>query len=205
MKKTTNYIVMLLAAQALMAFTAAQAAIQAVGSVTTATVSTDPVNGNKKVTLGLTTGGALEISPFAPDVVRVRYPWVGIWPKEEVAIAKWFDQWPSFSATFTDDGNVYRISTPELDIEVIKSPNALVHFKSKQGFYLSRDYRIEYDALYDAVSDSSYDNVRYTHALPVQFKLKNIREMPAGEAYFGLGEYAGPMNRRGRNIQMWNS
>jgi len=205
MKMTLKYIAIVLVAYGVAALSAAEAAIQAVGSVTTTAISTDPVNGNKKVTFGLTTGGAIEISPYAPDLVRVRYHWDGIWSKEDVAIAKWFDQWPSFTATFTDEGNVYRISTPALDVEVVKSPNVLVHFKSKQGFYLSRDYRIEYDSLYDAVSDTSYDNVRYSHALPTKFKLKNIREMPAGEAYFGLGEYAGPLNRRGRDIQMWNS
>jgi alpha-glucosidase len=204
MKKTVKYIVMGVAAWLAVA-PRAEAAIQAVGSITTATVSTDPVNGNKKVTFALSTGGALEVAPYAPDLVRVRYHWDGIWSKEDVAINKWFDQWPGFASTFSDEGNVYRITTPDLEVEVIKSPNALVHFKSKQGFYLSRDNRIEYDAAYDAVADSTYDNVRYTHAFPYQFKLKNIREMPAGEAYFGLGEYAGPMNRRGRDIQMWNS
>ncbi|HMO03567.1 MAG TPA: glycoside hydrolase family 31 protein [Kiritimatiellia bacterium] len=183
----------------------AHAAIQAAGSVTAATVTTDPVNGNKKVTFTLSTGGALEVAPYAPDVVRVRFHWDGIWAKEDVAIAKPFDQFPGFAATFSDLGATYVIATPELDIEVVKSPNVLVHFKSKQGFYLSRDYRIEYETLYDPISDPSYDNVRYTHAFPVQFKLKNIREMPAGEAYFGLGEYPGPMNRRGRDIQMWNA
>jgi len=181
------------------------AAIQAIGSVNSTTVSTDPVNGNKKVTFGLSSGGALEISPYAPDVVRVRYHWDGIWSKEDIAIAKGFDQWSAFTATFTDEGNVYRISTPQVEVEVVKSPSVQVHFKSKQGFYLSRDNRIEYDTAYNGVADTTYDNVRYTHAFPFQFKLKNIREMPSGEAYFGLGEYAGPMNRRGRDIQMWNS
>ena len=198
-------VVALLGLLGLYALTPVHAAIQAVGSVTTATITTDPVNGNQKVTFGLTTGGALEISPYADDVVRVRFHWDGIWPKEEMAIAKPFDQWPSTSASFQDQGNLYTITTPDLVVEVVKSPNVQVNFKSPQGFYLSKDNRIEYDVAYDAIGDGTYDNVRYTHALPYQFKLKNIREMPANEAYFGLGEFAGPMNRRGKDIQMWNS
>jgi alpha-glucosidase len=181
------------------------AAIQVAGSVTTVTVTSDPANGNQKATFGLTTGGAMEISPYAPDVIRVRFHWDGIWTKEDIAIAKPFGEWPAFTATFADQGATYLISTPAVDVEVVKGPSVKVHFKSKQGFYLSKDSAIEYDILYDPISDSTYDNVRYTHALPFQFKLKNIREMPAGEAYFGLGEYAGPMNRRGRDIQMWNA
>lgn len=205
MNRIIKSIVVAWVCWAIAGLTGVWAAIQAPGSVTVASISTDPSNGNSKVTFTLSTGGAIEVSPYAPDVVRVRFHWDGIWSKEEVAITKPFGQWPAFAATFTDEGNVYRIATPQLDVEVVKSPNVLVHFKSKQGFYLSRDYRTEYETAYDPISDSSYNNVRYTHALPSQFKLKGIREMPAGEAYFGLGEYAGPMNRRGRDIQMWNS
>lgn len=205
MKKWKSHIFALLGFVLILGVSSADAAIQSVGSVTTATVSTDPANGNKKVTFGLTTGGALEISPYAPDVVRVRFHWDGIWPKEDIAIAKSFGQWGGFTTTFTDLGNTYVISTPELDVEVIKSPSVKVNFKSKQGYYLSKDYAIEYDVAYNPITDTTYDNVRYTHAFPFQFKLKNIREMPAGEAYFGLGEYPGPMNRRGRDIQMWNA
>jgi alpha-glucosidase (family GH31 glycosyl hydrolase) len=29
--------------------------------------------------------------------------------------------------------------------------------------------------------------------------------MPTNEAYFGLGEYAGPLNRRGLDWQGWNA
>jgi len=181
------------------------AAIQTAGSVTSTSVSSDPVNGNKKVTFGLSTGGQLEVSVFAEDVIRVRFHWDGIWSKEDIAIAKGFSQWPSFNPTLSDEGGVYRISTPAVEVEVVKSPIVKVHFKSPQGFYLSQDDKIEYETQYNAVSDGTYDNVRYTHTLPYQFKLKNIRVMPAGEAYFGLGEYAGPMNRRNRDIQMWNA
>jgi alpha-glucosidase len=195
---------LIVALMVLTATTVAQA-ITVVGSVSSTQVITEPANGNQKVVFGLSTGGALEVAPYAPDLVRVRYHWDGLWAKEDVAIAKWFDQWPGHNVSFQDDGNIYRVFTDDLEIEVVKSPNIQVHFKSLDGYYLSRDNRIEYDTLYDPVSDPSYIDVRYTHALPSQFKLKAIREMPAGEAYFGFGPYAGPLNRRGHTIQGWNS
>lgn len=203
--KTLNGSWKLIVAIMMLCVATAAQALTVVGSVSSTEIVTDPVNGNQKVVFGLSTGGALEVAPYAPDVVRVRFHWDGIWAKEDVAIAKWFDQWPSFNPTFQDDGNVYRIITDDLEVEVVKSPNIQVHFKSRDGFYLSQDNRIEYDTLYDPVSDPSYNEVRYTHAVPSQFKLKNVREMPGSEAYFGFGPYAGPLNRRGHTIQGWNS
>ncbi|HMO51060.1 MAG TPA: glycoside hydrolase family 31 protein [Kiritimatiellia bacterium] len=179
--------------------------ITGVGSVNSISVQSEPGNGNRKVLFGLSTGGALEVSVYATDLIRVRFHWDGIWSKEDIAIAKPLGAWDSITPTLQDDGNIYRILTPDVEVEVVKSPNVQVHFKSRQGFYLSRDSRMEYNTQYDPISDPSYINIRYTHALPNGFKLKAIREMPAGEAYFGFGEYAGPANRRGRNIQGWNS
>ena len=176
-----------------------------VGSVVATTVSTDPANGNQYVTFDLSTGGALRVSPYASDVVRVRFHWDGIWSKEEPAIDKPFGEWPSFAATFQDDGNVYRIITPQVEVEVVKSPSVQVHFKSPQGFYLSRDGQIQYDTTYDPVSDPTYRGLHGGSAFPLGYKLKNSREMPADEAYFGLGSYGGPMNRRGTDIQYWNA
>jgi alpha-glucosidase len=45
-------------------------------------------------------------------------------------------------------------------------------------------------------------------ALPMAWDGARVRvwkSMPAGEAYFGLGDKAGPMNRRGRAFTLWNT
>jgi alpha-glucosidase len=45
-------------------------------------------------------------------------------------------------------------------------------------------------------------------ALPMAWNGERVRAwktMPAGEAYFGLGDKAGPMNRRGRAFSFWNT
>jgi alpha-glucosidase len=185
---------------------AAVASIQVVGSVTGVNTVTNPANGNISVQFSLSTGGTLEITPFAADVVRVRFHWVGLYEKEDVSVIKTADQWPTLAVTTSDSGGTYRIETALLSIEVEKSPVCRVHFKDKaDGYYLLRDDRMEFDPDYQAVSDSSYSNVIQFGTQPQGFKLKNIKVMPPNEAYFGFGEYPAPLNRRGRIIQGWNS
>ena len=184
---------------------AAHAAIRTVGSVSSVQVVTEPTSGNKSALFGLSTGGSMEVTPYATDMVRVRFHWTGLWDKDEIAIAKPLPQWSNAGATFSESGSVYRIETADLVIEVIKSPTVQVNFRDKSGYYLSRDSRMEYDDAYQALNDPTYNNLKNTGTMPAGFKVKAIRKMPAGEAYFGLGENAGPLNRRGRNIQGWNS
>ena len=78
------------------------AEIQIAGSVTQTTVQTEAVAGKKQVLLDLDTGGTVEISVYAPDVVRVRFHWAGLWEKENLAIAKVFAQWPAFPCHFEE-------------------------------------------------------------------------------------------------------
>ncbi len=182
------------------------AEIQIAGSVTQTTVQTEAVAGKKQVLLDLDTGGTVEISVYAPDVVRVRFHWAGLWEKENLAIAKAFAQWPAFPCQFEERaGNIY-LETDELIVEIVKSPNVQIHFQDKSGdYYLSKDNRMEFDQNYSPRADTTYKYLRWTGAWPQGFKLKAIREMPANEAYFGFGELAAEMNRRGKSIQGWNA
>jgi len=185
---------------------AAHAGIRTVGAVSAVQVQDTPAApGSQKAVFQLADGGTLEVVPYAPDVVRVRYHFGGLWEKEEVAIAKPIEQWASFNCDFNDQGDIFLVETDDLVVEIVKNPNVQVHFKDKAGWYLLRDDRMEYNADYHPNQDSSYWDLQFTRALPKGFKLKAIKEMPAHEAYFGFGEYAGPLNRRGRNIQCWNT
>ena len=181
-----------------------QAAIEPAGSVLGFTTES-ATNNTTIYHFQLSDGGTLVVYPYASDVIRVRWHWLGIYDKVDVSIDKPLDLWPETTSTITDVGATYLIKTALLDIEIVKSPTVQVHFKDKAGYYLLRDHRIEYNDEYQPINDTSYDRLRWTGAFPNGFKVKNLKVSPADEAYFGLGEYSGPLNRRGHSVQMWNS
>ncbi|MBP7828410.1 MAG: DUF4968 domain-containing protein [Kiritimatiellae bacterium] len=188
-------LLLLLAATAPMTvgLSPARAATSA-GNVTGLTLTTNSPSGNITASFALSGGGSVEVTPFAADVVRVDYHWVGPFETDQPMIAKPLADWTSAGATISDQGSKYVIQTSQLDIEVEKTP-LKIHFKDKSGFYLLQEDFMEYDAGY------SYTGQRGTGSS----KLKCQKIMPSGQAYFGLGEYGGPMNRRGREIDCWNT
>jgi len=172
----------------------AHSAVVQVGNITGLTLITNGANGNVTASFALSTGGSVEITAFAPDVVRVDYHWVGMFETDQPMIAKPASNWTGTATTIIDQGTKYLIQTSELDVEVEKTP-LKVHFKDKSGFYLLQDDRMEFDSAYN------FTGQRGTSSS----KLKTVKVMPANQAYFGLGEYGGPMNRRGREIDCWNT
>ncbi|MBU0677288.1 MAG: hypothetical protein KJ626_04155, partial [Verrucomicrobia bacterium] len=184
---------------------AAIADIQQVGAVTDIQIVTDSETGQKKAVCSLATGGAVEVAPFAPDVFRVRFHWAGLFEMDEISIAKPRAEWPGSISEFVDNGNTFTIETPEMIAEIVRTPNFQVHFKDADGYYLLRDDRTEFNPDYHPVNDPSYVDIQRTQAWPQGFKLKAVKEMPGNEVYFGFGEYPGPLNRRGRTIQGWNT
>ncbi|MCB1101530.1 MAG: DUF5110 domain-containing protein [Kiritimatiellae bacterium] len=172
----------------------ARAAVVNAGNVTGATITTNSSSGNVEISFALSNGGSVEVSPYAPDLIRVNYHWTGPFDTAQPMIAKPADQWSATPATLTDQGTKYLLQTSELDVEIEKTP-LKIHFKSKSGFYLLQDDFMERDA------DYYYNGQRGTGSS----KLKCRKIMPANQAIFGLGEYGGPMNRRGKEIDCWNS
>ncbi len=175
-----------------------------VGSVTSATTATE--SGKQKAVFALSTGGVCEVIPYAPDLIRVKFDWGGIESHEDVAIAKPLDQWPAFSATFTD-GTVYTIETDELIVHVTKSPSLKIDFidKTQSGQYLLRDKRMEYDTGYDPYNDTSFQLLKNSNNIAAWYRVRVVKESPSNESYFGLGEVPFQLNRRGQVVQGWNS
>lgn len=179
------------------------------GAATAVDIRTNAANGIVYAEFTLGTNGIVEVVPFAPDVVRVRFHFAGLFEREEVAIAKPFSNWPSFSAAWTNyNGTNIVIETSELKVSIVLSNRFLVHFYDKSGYDLSLDSRMEYDPQYVPSQDVfGYEQIVWPSGsaslanLPTGFKLKAVREMPTNEAYFGLGDFAGPLNRRGYNLQ----
>lgn len=184
----------------------AEAAVQTIGTFQSLQIETNASNDNVSFFFQLTPEGVVEVSPYAEDVVRVRFHWDSLWDKEEVAIAQPMGEWPTISVTHTESATNFLIETGEVTVEVVKNPFQ-VHLHSAQGFPLLRNRTMEYDTAYQPMTDGTYDpggGGSSVNALPQGFKLKALMDMPANEAYFGFGEYPAPLNRRGHDIQGWN-
>jgi alpha-glucosidase len=176
----------------------ARAAIQTVGNVTNVVLSVDGTNGNVTANFWLDNGGEAAVTPMAADLVRVQYYFTALWSKEEPMIAKPMSRWATISnsVTFTDQGTTYLIQTPQLNVVVTKSPFK-VDFQDKSGFYLLQDDHSEFDSSYSYSGQSGWTSG--------DFKLKCLKKLTSNQAFFGLGEYGGPLNRRGRELECWNT
>jgi alpha-glucosidase len=192
----------------------ALAAVSTGGWVTAMHVATNAA-GNRSVVFTLAPTGAVEVTPYAPDVVRVRFHFTAVtsfYQREEIAIAKPFTSWPAFAMTITNASatNVV-IETDQLRIDVVTSNKVQVNFRDKSGYDLLRDFQIEYDTAYQQMDDTNaYAQVAWPSGstsvsnLPSGFKLKSVKYMPTNVAFFGGGGFGGPLNRRGTTLQYWN-
>jgi alpha-glucosidase len=187
------------------------AVVQTNGAAVSLSVTTNAA-GNRSVILQLSPTGTVEVTPYAPDVVRVRFHFAGLYDREEVAISKPFSNWPAFAATFTNQsGTNFVIETGQLQVQLVLSNRFQVHFKDVAGRDLLRDFHLEYDLDYQPINDTNaYAQVTWPNGVtsvsnrPGGFKLKAIKVMPTNESYFGLGDWGGPLNRRGQVLQFWS-
>lgn len=176
---------------------------------------TDTVGGKTRVLFFLNSAvtndaGLCEVVAYAPDVFRVRYHFTPgtneLWSAADVAIAKPAASWPSNSVTITTNGNSIFMETSELKVECVRSPYFHVNVYDKSGYLLHAGIRMEYNEFYYPEQDDSYYTLSDVVAdLPEWFKVRGVFVMPDEEQYYGLGEYPGPINKRNRIIQGWNS
>jgi alpha-glucosidase len=188
----------------------AWAAVQTSLYVTAFTVTTN-ISGNKSVVFDLFPSGQAEVTPFAPDVVRVRFHFGTLYEREEIAIDKPFSNWPSFNQTFSQPSATnFTITTDHLLVSIVLSNKFQVHFYDTSGYELLRDQKIEFDADYQQLTDTNgYLQIGWpgestsVSNLPSGFKLRSVKTRATNEAFFGLGDTAGALNRSGRAIQFW--
>lgn len=186
-----------------------RAAVQTVTHVTSWSIFTN--NGNRQAFFELSSGGTVEVSPFAPDVVRVRFHFGSLYPREEVAIKKFIFDWPNFTQSFVQvSATNVLITTSQLQVSVVLSNQFQVHFFTTNGVAMLLDDKIEYDMTYTQIDDTNaYAQSGWSGGatsvsnLPSGFKLRATKQMGTNDAFFGLGDTAGPLNRRGRVIQFW--
>lgn len=149
--------------------------------------------------------GMAEVVAYADDMVRVRWHWDGLYSKDDVGIDRAPADFGATPVSISTAPDKIIMTLPKIIVDIHTNSPFRVDVKDSAGNYLLRGYRIEYEPAYDPVIDTTYDNLRYTHTLPVGYKVKAIMHSPADEGYFGLGSEARSLNRRGRAIQMWNS
>ncbi|MGA1194119.1 MAG: TIM-barrel domain-containing protein [Kiritimatiellia bacterium] len=186
------------------------AAVQTATFVTSYNVETNAA-GNRQIFFQLNSGGTVEVTPYAPDVVRVRFHFAGLYERPEVAIDKLFQDWPAFSQTFSEvNPTNFLIITDELQIRIAMSDPFRVDFYTTNNVPILLDDRMEFDLDYSQLADTNaYEQFSWgggsfsVSNFPSGFKLRGTRRMEASDAFFGLGDTAGPLNRRGRAIQFW--
>src|SRR5882762_9963380 len=120
--KVAARILLLLTPSLLVSTRSMLAAVTPVGSITSLAVSNDPTTGNSMYFFSISNGGTAEVTPWAPDVVRVHYHFTSLFSKEEPMIARSFSNWPAVATSITDQGTNYLIQTPQLNVFVNKSP-----------------------------------------------------------------------------------
>jgi alpha-glucosidase len=134
--------------------------------------------------LELTAGKAkVRVTVFRPGVFRVRVAPTGLFPKDfSWAVAAS----PAPPALKFDDGkDEVRLSAGATVVRIHKSP-----------------------LLIDFLNDGGQEMVADSPDLPMGWDNGRVcvwKKMPPEEGYYGLGDKAGPMNRRNRAFTMWNT
>lgn len=129
------------------------------------------------------------VTVLAPDLVRVRITaGTEFAPDYSWAVIKPASGWPKAVVSIQSDGsggNDRIIRTGELEVRVKSNPFR-VQFYDLDGHLISKD---------DDARGTAWEGAR----------VREWKWMPPDERYFGLGEKAGPLDRRGHSYVMWNS
>ena len=122
------------------------------------------------------------VTVLAPDLVRVRMvPGSVLPPDYSWAVAK--TDWPQPSLEFSGSGGTRVIRTSELEVRINLQPFRIA-FYNNEGELIAQDAR-----------GMAWDGAR----------VRAWKSMPPGEQYYGLGEKAGPVAKRGHSYVMWNT
>lgn len=119
---------------------------------------------------------------LAPDLVRVKMT-LGKIAGTDYSWAVIKSDWPAVDVKFSGDKQTKIIKTSALEARIQLSPFQ-ISFYDPSGRLLSSDAR-----------EMGWDGER----------VRSWKSMPADEHYFGLGEKAGPLDKRGHAYVMWNT
>lgn len=125
----------------------------------------------------------LRVTLLAPDLVRVRMtPQADFSDAPSWAVIK--SAWPAANADFSESANAVTFTTSKLRVVVQKAP-VRVSFYAIDGALIDKD---------DESKGMGWDG-QQVHVW---------KWMPEDEHYYGFGEKAGPLDKRGQAMTMWN-
>ena len=127
----------------------------------------------------------IRIVALSDSVVRVRLAPAGAFPADTSWVVLPGSQQNDVRVDVKDSRRMVEFSTARLKIRVRKSPFQIIFLDSEGNV-------IHQDSAGEAVAWNGTE-------------IRTWKVMPEYEQYFGLGEKAGPMNRRGRAFSMWNT
>ncbi len=176
MKRIFGYLLQVLLLAAVATATA-QAEWHSIGKVTGSQVEGNAITFH-------TEHAIVQVTVLAPEIVRVRMAQGSTFgPDYSWAVVK--KQWPAVHVEFSKGPNMEVIRTGKIEIHAQLSPFRLAF----------------YDASGRLISEDSND-------LGMAWDGKQVRcwkQMPEDEQYFGLGENAGRLDKRGHAYVMWNT
>ena len=130
-------------------------------------------------------GAALvKVSALCVDVVRIRVATTGVFaPDQSWAVVK--SNWGEQKFVIRESNDDLQLMTEEMTIKIRKRPLRF-SFLDRNGVLLNKD--------------DDNRGISWSGA-----SVRVWKTMPQSEQYYGLGEKAGALNRRGKHFTMWNT
>lgn len=151
--------------------------------------------------------GEVKVTVYDHSALRVQWHWTHPYPKDEVAL-EYSDlaRIKEISGiTSGEELGYFWIRTTLMEARISKIGDFAVDFHCpKTGKIICKDESVEFNPSYEPREDDTYLGLQGNPRPPLAFKIKNSKQMEAKTAFIGLGDWAGPINRRGHRIQFWN-
>ncbi|MBI5476963.1 MAG: glycoside hydrolase family 31 protein [Ignavibacteriales bacterium] len=150
-------------------------------------ISAGNISGYNKIENGIVVSippSKMIISVIAPDIIRVRFSKDGIFDNDKSwAVNQTANTNPEY--TISDSAESIQISTKQLVLKIDKTP-CRISFYDTHGNLINRD---------DPVKGIAYAGEQ----------ISVWKEMPEDEHYFGFGEKAGSLEKKGKSYSNWNT
>ncbi len=167
-------------------------------------VSVDSERGVQIYNFRLRDGTNLKISILDTSTARVQWdlPPITEQASEQLLNIEAFSS--PVRVTISESNSHFTIETSSMGLMVSKTTPLQVSFRDQvTGEIVSQDEYTDYDRGYSPLVDASYKDLRFSGAPPSGFGVRCVRALSPNTAFFGLGDWAGPINRRGHLIQFW--